>query len=230
MLRTNNAMGHGTKVRAVGHYLKYGSIGLLALAAACTSLSAFATVIPVSVNFVAEPQSMWGPDVPAAGINYSQNFGVPLPFGLGTFNVGYGLSATTGQVSGNVTGVVNTSYTDTLSAPGTTSIGLGFAGLPLASGLHSDVGAEASLTFGGTIHQNANLQPGTLYTAGLGSGVSAGDAATDIVQIPIIDVLVASAGVGLGVSQTDYFTPTSIDGALNYSLEGSGTAHNVPLR
>jgi len=144
-------------------------------------------------------------------------------------------------------------YTPSLSAPGTTSISLSYQGqdrtidlpplcLPIVgcfpSGtvpvpgaqLTSSLGAHAQLTSSlGNVGPDFTLDINERFDSRLDQTVSGSDSVPDVVQVPVVDILIGSAGVQMGVTQTNSFTATGIEGSLFYSLEGSGITSSMPF-
>lgn len=63
----------------------------------------------------------------------------------------------------------------------------------------------------------------------LGDTFNNSASAPGVVQLPVIDIFLGSAGVQLGVTQTNSFTATAIEGTLQYSLQGSGVINATPF-
>lgn len=197
--------------------------GVLAAAIVCVSVPAQAALITSPLNFSADQQSIWGPNAVNLGFDYTRSASLALPFGLGSFSVGYSVAASSGQVWGDVSGRLDANYTDVLSAPGTTAIGLSFAGNTGGGALHSTIGAHAQLTSSvGNVGPNFQLNVNRAFTPVLDQQVTGSNSLPNIVTLPLVDVVAAEAGVGMGVSQTNRFTPTGVSGTLFYSLQGSG--------
>ncbi len=202
--------------------------GLLVVAAICLAVPAQAGLITSSLDFSADKQSIWGPNAINLGFDYTRSASVPLPFGLGTFSVGYSVAASSGQVWGDVSGRLDASYVDVLAAPGTTSIGLGFLGDTSGGSLHSTIGAHAQLTSSvGNVGPDFQLNVNKTFTPVLDQQVTGSNSLPNIVTLPLVDVVAAEAGVGMGVSQTDRFTPNGVSGTLFYSRQGSGIENHV---
>lgn len=230
--------GHGSgRVSAVIGGLPRPTAGrraqacLLALLVAGTlSLGQRADALPVAqpLDFTAAPQSLWGPGASTLGFNYSASRSVSLPFGLGSVSVGYSVGASTGSVSGTFNGTLTTDYTPLLSAPGMTVIGLSYQGDPNGGSLSSTVGAHAQLTSSlGNIGPDYQLDIDRVFTPQLDQTVSGSDSVDPVATLPIASIIGASAGVSLGVTQTDTFTATGIGGSLLYSRQGSGVVDSV---
>ncbi|HEX7369963.1 MAG TPA: hypothetical protein VF284_06745 [Rhodanobacteraceae bacterium] len=111
----------------------------LAAAAVCVSLQAHATTINAPLDFTTN-QSVWGPN--GNPFHYSDSASYDFPI-IGNQNFGYSVGANTGNVSGSVNGTLATTYSSVLSAPGTTSIGLGYSGDPIGGVLKTSVGVGA---------------------------------------------------------------------------------------
>jgi hypothetical protein len=204
--------------------------GLIAAAMLCLAVPAQAGLVTSPLDFSASSQSIWGPGGVSLGFNFARSASVPLPFGLGTFSVGYSVGASSGQVWGDVDGRLNASYADFLSAPGETAIVLNFLGNPSGGGLHSTIGAHAQLTSSvGNVGPDFQLNVDRTFTPALDVPVTASNSLPNVVTLPLIDLLAAEAGVGLGVSQTNSFTPTSVSGTLFYSRQGSGVTSSIPF-
>jgi hypothetical protein len=81
----------------------------------------------------------------------------------------------------------------------------------------------------GDLGPDLQLDINQSFVPQLDQAVSHSDSEPNVVQIPVVDIYVGSAGVSMGVTQTDYFTATAINGFLNYTLEGSGIINSTPF-
>ena len=122
---------------------------LLAASAASATPATFSQVLHFTTG--SPTPSLWGPGQTSSSFGADGSAGIPQvtgPFdvqitpGLG---VAYDFSASSGSVAANVSGTLQASYDDRLSAPGTSSIATAFSitGIPepgtvflLGSGLH----------------------------------------------------------------------------------------------
>jgi len=206
-------------------------LGVLVAGAMGLGLPAHAAVLVQSLDFTAPTQSMWGPGTVSAGFDFTNSVGVDLPLGLGTFSIGYSVGASTGQVNGNFYGNVRTTYTEVLSLMSpTTAINLSYFGDTNGGLLHSTIGAHAQLTSSvGNVGPNFQLDINKTYTPQLPQSVSASNSIDPVARLTLIDVIAASAGVNLAVTETDNFSAHGIDGALNYSRQGSSVVGTIPF-
>lgn len=189
--------------------------------------TAQASLITQPLDFVAGSQSLWGPGA-SAGFDYSASTGVSLPLGLGTFTVGYSVGASSGQVSSTFNGNLTTNYTPVVSiGDGPTVINLSYLGDPSGGSLSSTLGAHAQLTAGITVGPDFQLDVNKTYTPQLPQSVSASGSIDPVITLPLVDVIAASAGVSLGVTQTNNFLASGIDGSMYYSLQGSGIVNMI---
>lgn len=216
-------------------------LALLLLAAA----PAFATPTTFSqgLQFATGTQSLWGPGGSTASFGASGSAGIPSTFFTPAIGAGYNLSASSGTVSGSLSGGLSASYDNQLTAPGTTSISLGF-GITGGS-VGSALGARANLT--GYVHDVpfygpwdfciycANYQLDTSISL---SGASFGGQRTGTdsfsvagvgPDLTVLGATVAKAQVDIGVNQTARFTPQSVIGNLVYSHQQSGTTRSLPF-
>jgi hypothetical protein len=218
------------------------------------SLPAQASLFTETLNFNVTDQSMWGADGLSVGFDYSDEYGFTVPLLNVDAYVGYSIGASSGQVSAQFKGDLTANYAPTLASPGTTNINLSYQGqafeliwetvclpivgchdipigfIPPGGWLSSTLGAHAQLTSSlGNIGPDLTLDIGQLFTPQLDQTVSGSDSEPNVAQIPVVDIYVGSAGVSMGVTQTDYFTATAIDGFLNYALEGSGIINSTPF-
>lgn len=206
-------------------------VGLLAAGLMGLGLPA-AQAIPLiqPLDFTAPSQSLWGPGALSLGFDYSRSTSIDLPLGLPDASVGYSVGASTGSVSGKFNGTLTTNYTPLLSSPGTTAISLSYHGDTNGGSLKSTVGAHAQLTSSlGNVGPDYQLDINKTYTPQLDQQVSGQDSVDPVATLPIVDVLIGSAGVSLGVTQTDKFMATGIDGVLWYSLQGSSSVGTIPF-
>jgi len=200
------------------------------------------------LDFSASDQSIWGPGGSTVGFDFSDSVSFDIPLGLGSASVGYSIGASSGAVSVGFDGTMTVDYAGSLAAPGMTSLSLGYQGQPFEIGfgscgsifcppaitppggtMSSSLGAHAQLTSSvGNVGPSATLETDALFTPTLGTTVNNSDSLT-IAQVPLIDVLVADAGVQMGVTQDISFTANAIEGSLLYSLQGSGVANSTPF-
>lgn len=194
------------------------------------------------LGFSASDQSIWGPAGSTTGFDFSDSVSFDIPLGLGSASVGYGIGASSGAVSVGFDGTMSVDYTGSLSVPGTTSLSLGYQGKPfgitcegggfciptitLPGGtLSSSLGAHAQLTSSaGNVGPDFTLETDAIFIPTLGAAVNVSDSITAI-QLPVIDVFVAAAGVQMGVTQDINFVANAIEGSLLYSLQGSGVTN-----
>ncbi len=226
--------------------------GFLAMASVSHWLPAHALTYMQTLDFVAPDQSIWGSGG-TAGFNYSDSVSFSIPLGLGSASVGYSVGANSGTVSAGFYGNMSADYTPSLSAPGTTSISLSYQGqdrtinlpplclpfvgciptgtVPVLGGqLTSTLGAHAQLTSSlGNVGPDFTLDINESFNSQLDQTVSGSDSVPDVVQVPVVDILIGSAGVQMGVTQTNSFTATGIEGFLYYSREGSGITSSMPF-
>jgi hypothetical protein len=174
-------------------------------------------VFTAPLDFVAGTQSLWGSGSGA-------NFGNSNAVSLGPVEIGYNLGASSGTVSAQFEGDMSVSYADSLAAPGTTSLSLSFLGDGAGGRLTSDLGAWAHVYVGpiDIVNEDYALNINEVYTPQVGQQVLGTDSAT--VGNAGLDVIVAEVGANFNIEQTDTFTATAVDGALAYSLRGSGAA------
>ncbi len=228
-------------------------IRALIIVAFSISLSAQASTFTETLNFQAIDQSMWGAGGLSVGFDYSGEYGFNVPILDVYAYVGYSIGASTGQVSAQFKGDLTADYAPTLASPGTTNINLSYQGqafeliweticigdtcfqfpvgfIPPGGGLSSTLGAHAQLTSSlGNVGPDLTLDIGEIFTPQLDQTVSGSDSEPNVVQVAVVDIYVGSAGVSMGVTQTDYFTANSIDGFLDYTLEGSGIINSTPF-
>jgi len=200
------------------------------------------------LGFSTSDQSIWGPGGSTVGFDFSDSVSFDIPLGLGSASVGYSIGASSGTVSAGFDGTMSVDYTGSLTAPGTTSLSLGYQGKPFSIGcqqpqgliciptlnppggtLSSSLGAHAQLTSSvGNVGPDVTLETDAIFTPVLGNAVNNSDSITAI-QLPVIDVFVAAAGVQMGVTQDISFTANAIEGSLVYSLQGSGATNSMPF-
>jgi hypothetical protein len=183
-----------------------------------TSVQAHALTFTTPLDFVAGTQSLWGSGSGA-------NFGNSNAVSLGIVEIGYNIGASTGTVSGQFQGDMSVSYADSLSVPGTTSLNLSFLGDPIGGRLTSDLGAWAHVYVGpiDIVNEDYALNINEVYAPQVGQQVSGSDSAT-VGSAGIGIPFIAEVGADFDIEQTDTFKATTIDGALAYSLRGSGAA------
>jgi hypothetical protein len=205
-------------------------VGLLAAGALSLSLSAQAVPLAQPLDFVALNQSLWGPGGGTVGFSYGTSIGFDLPLGLGRARVGYSVGASTGSVRGAFDGNLTTDYSPVLTSPGTTVIGLSYRGDTNGGSLQSTVGAHAQLTSSlGNVGPDYQLDIARTYRPQLGASVTGSDSIDPVAKVPVLSAGVGSAGVALGVTQTDSFRATGISGLLYYSRQGSGATAFLPF-
>lgn len=229
-------------------------LGALALGALGLCLPVQAALFTETLDFSATDQSMWGPGAGGVGFDFSDSYGFTVPIlGVDAY-VGYSIGASSGQVSARFKGDLTAGYMPTLASPGTTFIDLSFQGqgpeihwtcilwigdicvipLPIVTPgggqLTSTLGAHAQLTSSlGNIGPDLTLDIDKGFVPQLDQTVSGSDSEPNVAQIPIVNLGIGSAGVSMGVTQTDYFTATAIKGFLHYALEGSGIVNSSPF-
>ena len=234
-------------------------IRALVLGAFSVGLPAKADPFTIPLDFKATNQSLWGPGGPSVGFDFSGEYGFTIPILDVYAYVGYSIGASSGQVSARFKGDLTADYAPTLASPGTTTINLGFQGqqeewiwktvctpsmpplppfcfpvpvgyVPAGGQLSSTLGAHAQLTSSlGDLGPDLQLDVNQSFVPQLDQAVSDSDSEPNVVQIPVVDIYVGSAGVSMGVTQTDYFTATAINGFHNYTLEGSGIINSTPF-
>ena len=226
----------------------------LAIAAFSICLPAQAALFKETLDFKATDQSIWGPGAGSVGFDFSDSFGFTVPLlGVEAY-VGYSIGASSGQVSARFKGDLTAGYMPTLASPGTALINLSFQGqgpttvwtcllwigdtclipLPILSPgggqLTSDLGAHAQLTSSlGNIGPDLTLDINKGFVPQLDQTVSGSDSEPNVAQIPVVNLGITSAGVSMGVTQTDYFTASGINGFLYYTREGSGIVNASPF-
>jgi hypothetical protein len=225
----------------------------LAIGAFGICLPVQAAVFTQTLDFHATDQSVWGPGG-SIGFDFSNSYGFTVPILDVDASVGYSIGASSGQVSAGFKGDLSAAYMPTLASPGTTFINLGFQGqgpeitwtcllwigeicvlpFPIVSPgggqLTSTLGAHAQLTSTlGDIGPDLQLDINKGFVPQLDQTVSGSDSEPNVAQIPIVNLVIGSAGVSMGVTQTDSFTATAINGFLHYSLEGSGIVNSSPF-
>lgn len=195
------------------------------------------------VQFTTGTQSLWGPGGSTASFGASGSAGIPATFFTPAIGAAYNLSASSGTVSGSLSGGLSAAYDDELAAPGTTSISLGFG--VTGGSVQSSLGARANLT--GFVHDVPFFGPWDfcIYCANYGlntnivlSGASLGSQRTGSgafsvagvgPDLTILGATVARAQVDIGISQTTRFTPQSVLGNLVYTHQASGTTRSLPF-
>jgi hypothetical protein len=211
------------RVRCAVRSRKRQVVGLFASATLLSSFAAHAGLVTTAVDFSAASQSMWGPSGTAAGFDYTQSTSIALPFSLGSVAVGYSVAASTGQVTGSVNGNIRASFADSLAAPGSTSITLSYFGDSSGGRIDTTVGAHAQLTSSlASVGPNFTLDTGKTFTPQLDSLVQSTGTVDPVATVPLISLLVADAGVSMGVTQNNDFRAKGIDGTLFYQREGGG--------
>jgi hypothetical protein len=119
--------------------------------------------------------------------------------------------------------MIRASFTDHLTAPGSTSIGLGYLGDGNGGRIDTTVGARAQLTSSvGNVGPNFTLEAGRTFTPQLDALVTATDTVDPVATLPLVNLVAADAGVRMGVTQNNEFRATRIDGTLFYQRQGSG--------
>lgn len=217
------------------------SLALLLLAVA--PAVATPTTFSQGVQFATGTQSLWGPGGSSANFGASGSASIPSTFFTPAIGASYDLSASSGTVSGSLSGGLSAAYDDQLVAPGTTSISLGF-GITGGS-VGSSLGAKANLK--GFIHDVPFYGPWdfciycksysldtniSLSGASFGSqrtGTDAFNVAGVGPDLTVFGATVASAQANLGIDQTARFTPNSVIGNLVYTHQGSGTSRSLPF-
>jgi hypothetical protein len=191
------------------------------------------------LNFNAPTQSFWGPGQSSASFGTSGNTG-NVNIVVGDARVQWSFGASTGTVHANVQGNLNASYDDTLAAPGTTQISVGFN--PTTGSYASDLGAHADLQVYfsnlplGIQNQTLclfckdyQLSPSKSFapTFGTTQNANASFAAAGLG----VGLVVAGVDANLNATQAAHFRPDGIHGVLQYTNETTGTTHtsNVVL-
>lgn len=188
--------------------------------------------------------SLWGPGKTSssfgadgsAGIpQVTGAFGVQITPGLG---VAYDFSASSGSVAANVSGTLQAGYDDRLSAPGTSSIAVGFT--PTAGSFSTSLGVSADLTgyvdripFGSRWDfcfycQDWSLGTGSSATPGFGVTRSGSDSVSVAGVGPSFGSL-ASAQANINATQTSRFRLDELTGLLAYENQTTGTNGVLPL-
>ena len=224
----SRAREFATLRRAMSNGIRAGLMGSLMAGSLCVSLPVQAMPFMQPLDFVtASDQSLWGTGGASGGFSYSGRTG----FSVATISltVGYSIGASSGTASAKFNGNMAVDYTPTLPSPGMTTLDLSFQGNAGGGQLKTDLGAHAQL-FGPlvTVGPDFTLSIDKGYTPQLDQAVSANDSVT-VAQIPVLNALVAEAGVSMGVTQTDNFMATAIDGSLYYSRQGSGIMNFIPF-
>lgn len=184
--------------------------------------NAQAALFTQSLDFNANNQSIWGAGGSVVGFDYSDNLSVDIPLGLGSVSVGYRVGASSGSTTVGYDGQMSVDYTDTLAAPGVATLSLGYGGQLNGGSFATSLGAYAQLTSSlGNYGPDFSLNANRTFIPQLGTAVTASASKADVIKAPIIDILVADAGVQLGVSQDSRFVANALDGTLLYSLQGS---------
>jgi len=226
----------------------------LAVGVLSICLPAQAALFTETLDFKATDQSLWGPGTGSVGFDYSGGYGFTVPILDVPVYVGYSIGASSGQVSARFKGDLTADYMPTLASPGTTTVNLSYQGQgpetiwkcllwigdfclipfpfvsPGGGDLTSTLGAHAQLTSSiGNLGPDLTLDINKGFVPQLDQTVSGSDSEPNVVQIPIVNLSVSSAGVSMGVTQTDYFTAIGINGLLYYTLQGSGIINSSPF-
>jgi hypothetical protein len=188
--------------------------------------------------------SLWAPGASSSSFGADGSAGIPQvtgPFdvqitpGLG---VAYDFSASSGSVAANVSGTLQASYDDRLSAPGTGSIAIGFA--PTAGRFSTALGVSADLTgyvdripFGSRWDfcfycQDWSLDTGSSATPGFGVTRSGSDSVSVAGVGPSFGSI-ASAQANINATQTSRFRLDELNGLLAYENQTTGTSGVVAL-
>ncbi len=183
-----------------------------------------ATTTELGLDFFAPERSLWGGGLPAG------HFGTSGSLSLGAVDLfSYDIGASMGSVSGQFKGNLNLQYSDTLTSPGTTSIGLGFLGSPGGGLVKSDLGAWVNVTalYIPIIDYDYGLNIAMNFVPQIGQTFSGSD------DVPVygksVDVLVAEAGAQFQIGQTDEFKVTALQGNLSYWLKDTATIYEKPF-
>lgn len=206
-----------------------------------------ATALPATfsqgLQFTTGTGSIWGPGKGSSSFGASGSGKIPKTFATPEIGGAFDLSASSGTVSGSLSGNLSASYDDQLAAPGTTSVSLGF-GITGGS-VQSQIGARADVT--GWIHDVPFYGPWdfciycrsysldtniTLGGASFGqrrSGTDSFDVAGVGPDLTVFGATVAKAQVTLGVDQTARFTPQAVTGSLVYKHQETGTTRSLPF-
>lgn len=191
------------------------------------------------LSFNAPTQSIWGPGQSSAAFGISGH--TPnVNLVVADARVQWSFGASTGTVNANVKGGLTASYDDSLAAPGSTPITVGFN--PTTGSYHSDLGAHADLQVYfsnlplGIQNQTLclfckdyQLSPSKSFapTFGTTQNANASFAAASLG----VSAVVAGVDANLNVTQQAHFQPNGIHGVLQYTNETTGTTHtsNVVL-
>lgn len=231
------------------HGARAGLGCLLAVGALFLGLPAHAASFTQTLDFKAPTQSFWGPGGSSASFDYSGSVGWTVPV-VGThISAGYSVGASSGTVSGEYAGQMSVVYQPQLASPGATTLQLYYQnGLPdtiglchiapshcfggrlPADSLTSDLGTHATLSAAGySVGPDFTLSASNpMFGSYLGQTISASASDPTAAQLSAIDLGVVSAGVSLGLTQTDQLTATGISGDLYYSRQGSGVVGSTP--
>jgi hypothetical protein len=196
-----------------------------AAAIACLGLPAYGAIADASLSFNAPQQSLWGGGPSAA-------FGSAWGFELGPVGFSYNVGASSGTVSAAVNGSLAVDHATTLMSPGLATLSLDFIGTPGGGLLKSDLGAWLNVTGKvllpiPIIDKGYGLNVNQGFTPQIGS-TAAGMASTALTGAGI-DLGVAKVGADFNIDQTDLFTPTALNGLLDYGLRGSGITQSLPF-
>ena len=190
-------------------------------------------------RFEAPAQSMWS----AGGTgDFAETEGYNWSDGTFSASLGVSFSANAGTVSGNVEGLLRTSYDDYLSAPGDAYVEFQYSGISNESQLSTRLGANLKIdmnfgvdfpwyTFipdvnvGGTLlNSNPILQGTTDFTYAYDQQIKGTAVFAPTIGSLGFDAVVAGVNVDLKVTQDAYFTPEDIEGFLHYTHLETGTS------
>lgn len=194
------------------------------------------TAAPVStttpLSLVTTPnQSFWGPNRTAA------NFGSHDFFGGEALGISYNVSASSGTVSGNFNGTVQSQYSDEIWYWQTWQSRFDFSGTPGGGQLSTFIGAKASVTAHAlgadatVLNEDKSISISHSFTPVLDQlekDSGSVNAAAPGVGINI-GVGSASAGVDLNIVQKVNFTGKAIEGNLVGKNLSTGDAISTPI-
>jgi hypothetical protein len=187
------------------------------------------------LDFTAPTQSFWGPGQSSASFGtagHTPNVNIVV----GDARVQWSFGASTGTVNANVQGNLNATYDDSLAAPGSTQVTLGFS--PTTGSYHSDLGAHADLQ---AYFSNLPLgiQDQTLclfckdyqlttsksFTPTFGTTQNAN--ASFVAAGLGVSAVVAGVDANLNATQAAHFRTDGVHGVLQYTNQSTGTTHTT---
>ena len=204
--------------------------GLLVLA--LLGVAAPAAAAPIvqrhvqALDFVAPSQSFWGG---ATGFS----FGTKGSQGWSALNFNWDIGASTGMVSGQFNGDLLIDHDTMRWRPGTVNLQLGFTGDAGGGQISSSLGAwaRAGATLAGVdvslMDYGFGLNPDASFSPSLGQAVASDD--FDALAGVDASIGIFSAGVSLGIEQTNSFIANAINGAVAYSKRGTGLVQLAPF-